>query len=51
VTAYAEAIVDGTRPAGKWIYAAAKRFLADLERTDIYMDWDEVDRLLVFMGH
>lgn len=50
VTAYAESIVDGTRPAGKWIYAAAKRFLADLERTDIYMDWEEVDRLLVFMG-
>ena len=48
--AYASDVVDGRRVAGRWIYAAARRYLDDLERTDLRMDWEEVDRLLAFMG-
>ena len=49
-TDYAQSIVDGRRPAGKWIYAAAKRFLADLERADIYFDAAESERMGGFFG-
>lgn len=45
VTDYAESIADGRRRAGKWIYAACKRFLSDLERSDIWMDWGECARV------
>lgn len=40
--------MDGSVPSGTWIYAAAKRFLADLERTDLEMDWEELDRVVSF---
>jgi len=50
VTSYARRIVDGELPSGRWIYAAAKRFLEDLERPDLRMDWEEVDRLRQFFG-
>jgi phage terminase large subunit-like protein len=42
---YATLIADGKRIAGRWLYGAAKRYLADLERTDITMDWGKVDHL------
>jgi phage terminase large subunit-like protein len=45
---YAEGVMSGDIAAGKWVYAAAKRFLADCDRTDIAMDWDEVDKLVAF---
>jgi phage terminase large subunit-like protein len=47
-TEYAQSIVDGRRPSGKWIFAAAKKFLADLERDDVYFDDDEGRRLVAF---
>jgi phage terminase large subunit-like protein len=45
---YATDVLTGRVPAGRWIYAAARRFLDDLERTDIYMDWEAVAALV---GH
>ncbi len=45
VLAYADDVVWGRVQCGKWIYAAAQRFRADLERSDIFMDWAEVERL------
>jgi hypothetical protein len=39
------AVADGRTPAGRWVYAAAQRFLRDLERSDIAMDWDAVAAL------
>jgi phage terminase large subunit-like protein len=42
---YNQDVIDGVIPANKWIYAAARRFQSDLERSDIYFDWDEADRL------
>jgi phage terminase large subunit-like protein len=49
-TAYADAVLGGSEPAGKWIYAAAKRFRADLERPDLIMDWDAVEALRAHFG-
>lgn len=49
-TEYATSVVDGSRPAGKWIVLAAERFLRDLERADLAMDWDEVDRMAAFFA-
>ena len=45
-TEYADAVLAGTVPAGRWIYAAAARWRRDLERTDLVMDWDAVDGLV-----
>lgn len=42
---YNQDVIDGVIPANKWVYAAARRFQSDLERSDIYFDWDEADRL------
>ena len=42
---YAQNILDGKTDQNKWIYAAARRFFADLEREDIYFDWDEAERV------
>ena len=42
---YNASILRGETPAGKWIYAAARRFANDLERTDIYMEWAAVEQL------
>ena len=39
---YVDSVLDGRRPAGKWVYAACKRFRADLERPDLYLDWERV---------
>jgi phage terminase large subunit-like protein len=35
---YAESVLSGRTPSGKWIYAMAKRFMADLERPDLVLD-------------
>ena len=43
--AYADAVIAGRVPAGRWIYAAARRYLADLDRPDLRMDWAHVDAL------
>lgn len=45
---YAQAILSGSETAGRWIYAAASRFLRDLERQDIAMDWKAVDACVAF---
>jgi phage terminase large subunit-like protein len=46
VTAYVDSVLDGSRPASKWVFAACQRFSRDLERADVYLDWDSVDRLV-----
>lgn len=38
---YNSDVLSGTNLSNKWIYAAALRFEADLNREDIYFDWDE----------
>lgn len=48
VLAYNASVLNGARPAGKWIYAAARRFSRDLERTDMRMDWDAVAQIAEF---
>lgn len=45
ILTYANQIATGIAPANKWIYAAVCRFNNDLERTDIYFDWDEAATL------
>lgn len=40
--AYNASVLDGTRLAGRWVYAAAKRFNRDLDRSDLWLDWDAV---------
>ena len=39
---YNASVLDGRRVAGKWIFAAARRFAADLERHDLVLDWKRV---------
>ena len=45
VLQYANDIISGKILANRWIYAAIRRFHNDLEREDIYFDWDELTRL------
>ena len=45
ITDYAENTVQGKAESNKWMYAACNRFLNDLQRTDIYFDWEEALRL------
>lgn len=47
---YATCIVDGRKPSNRWVQLAAERFLRDLERPDLIMDWDEVERMISFFG-
>ena len=49
-TTYADEVLSGRVPAGKWIYAAAARWRRDLERTDLRMDWDAVEALVEHFG-
>lgn len=42
---YATAVVERGAPASKYLFAAARRFLADLERADLYMDWPTVQAI------
>jgi hypothetical protein len=48
LTDYAESILTGGRPSGKWVYAAARRFMRDLERKDLTLDAAAVDHALEF---
>jgi len=41
ILSYNDSILDGKILANRWLYAAARRFQNDLEREDIYFDWDE----------
>jgi phage terminase large subunit-like protein len=45
VEGYARGVAEGRVPAGRWVYAAAQRFLRDLERDDLTMDWEAVAAL------
>ena len=45
---YANAVIDGRVVAGKWIYAACSRFLRDLERSDLEMDWKAAQDCVAF---
>lgn len=45
---YAAQIVSGQIISGKWMFAAARRYLSDLERTDVAMDWDELEAMRAF---
>ncbi len=45
VLAYNADVLAGRVPAGRWIYAAARRFDADLKRADLYLDWAAVNAL------
>jgi phage terminase large subunit-like protein len=44
-TGYNESVLSGAIVSGKWIYAAAQRYSKDLTRTDVVMDWPEVEKL------
>lgn len=46
---YARDVVSGELVVGHWIKQAAKRFLSDLEREDIYFDLDEASRVVDFI--
>lgn len=39
IMSYANQMANGLN--NKWIYAAARRFMGDLDRDDIYFDWEE----------
>lgn len=40
--AYVDATAAGARPANRWMRLAARRFLRDLERPDLVLDWSAV---------
>lgn len=44
--AYNAGVLSGEIVAGKWIYAACRRFARDLERTDIRMNWQRVQEVV-----
>ena len=48
VLAYNDAVLRGSEPAGRWIYAAARRFASDLARADLHLDWQAVEQLEAF---
>lgn len=50
VLRYVENVLDGSVVANVWIKAACRRFLSDLERTDIRMDWNDVAAFVTFCG-
>jgi len=39
---YVEAVEGGRTVAGRWIYAAMRRFRVDMQRDDLRMDWESV---------
>jgi len=47
---YADQVARGEIPAGKWLAAAARRYLSDLERSDLIMDWDELEKMRAFFA-
>ena len=46
VTAHVRGILDGSVPSNRWIRLAAERWVRDLDRSDLEMDWAEVDRAI-----
>lgn len=45
VDGYVNSVEEGRVVAGRWIYAAMRRWRSDIQRTDIYMDWETVARI------
>lgn len=45
VLGYQSSILTGAVPASRWIFAAAQRFERDLQRPDLYMDWESIDAM------
>ena len=45
ILSYNSGVISGKIIANNWIYAACKRFETDLDRVDIYFDWDEAEKL------
>lgn len=48
---YANDVLDGTVIACRYIKLAAQRFLDDLERDDLYFDYEEAERACNFVEH
>lgn len=48
---YANDVLDGTIPAGRWVKLAAQRFIDDLERDDLEFKADEAERFCNFVEH
>jgi phage terminase large subunit-like protein len=48
VSHYVTSVLESRIPTGGLIFAACQRFERDLNRTDLYMDWDSVERLSAF---
>jgi phage terminase large subunit-like protein len=49
-TGYVASVLSGEITAGAWVFAAAKRWERDAQREDIYMDWEEVEKLRAFVA-
>lgn len=49
VLQHVASILDGSLVANSWLRLAAERFQRDLERVDLTMEWDEVDRCVRFI--
>ncbi len=49
VTGYVQSILDGSLPAGAYIRLAAERWARDLERPELEMDWNTVERIAQFV--
>jgi phage terminase large subunit-like protein len=47
---YVASVLSGEITTGAWVFAACQRWERDMLREDLYMDWDEVERLRVFVG-
>jgi len=45
ILSYNKGVLEGKVVANRWLYAAARRFETDLERSDVYFDWDEALKL------
>lgn len=48
---YANDVLDGTVIACRYVKLAAQRFLDDLERDDLYLDYEEAERACNFVEH
>jgi len=48
---YAENVLSGKIKSGLELRQSCKRFLSDLDRTDIYYNGDIVDRVILFISH
>jgi phage terminase large subunit-like protein len=48
VSRYVTSVLESRIPTGGLVFAACQRFERDLNRTDLYMDWDAIERLAEF---